>query len=217
MFGFVVFVLSLVILFFLSRIFIQRLFNFLLRLSGSPERASLVLGLIFLPGTFVHEISHFLMALVLLVPVGRVNLAPEILEKGVKLGSVEIGKTDFIRGSLIGLAPLFVGIGILIFSTNYVLANGSFDNWWLIVLLISIIFQLTHTMFSSRSDLRALFELTVFVVIVSIFLLVFKINVPLVFIYERLQDVGPFLWKLSMFLLLPIGIELLIVRLFREA
>lgn len=214
--GVVAFLLSIFLLYLLSKKFINNFFNFLLRIIGSRERASLVLGIIFLPGTFVHEISHFLMALFLFVPVGRINLAPEIQEKGIKLGSVEIGRTDFIRGSLIGIAPLLTGIGIIWLGTSYVLKNGSFSAWWMIALLVFIIFQLTHTMFSSRTDLRAVLELIVFLFLVSVVLIILKINFPFTFIYQKLMDSGPFLERLSMFLLLPISIEILFLVLFRK-
>ncbi|MBN9390644.1 MAG: hypothetical protein J0I20_21620 [Chloroflexi bacterium] len=81
------------------------------------------------PGVVLHEISHWLMARVLFVPTRDVALfRPQPAEpkggpKGQKgqaqggpvtLGYVEIFKTDPVRQSLIGLAPLPVGILVLL-------------------------------------------------------------------------------------------------------
>jgi len=44
------------------------------------------------------------------VPTGRFSLLPKPLPKGmVQMGFVEIGRTDIVRDSLIGAAPLFTG------------------------------------------------------------------------------------------------------------
>jgi len=72
---------------------------------------SLVLfSLIFLPGVFLHELSHFVMALVLQVRTGRFSLVPRTMPDGrLQLGYVETASTDFVRDALIGFAPLLAG------------------------------------------------------------------------------------------------------------
>ncbi len=216
MLGVLAFFILLLTLYILSRIFIQRLFIFLFRIFKTRERATFVLGLIFLPGTFIHEMAHFLMALFLLVPVGRINLMPEVQERGIKLGSVEVGKTDFLRGSLIGMAPLIVGIGIIFFIISNALSYGLLTAWWVTPLLIYLIFQLTHTMFASRTDTRALLELLVFLIIVCAFLLLFKIYTPFTFLLAKTQDAGQLLQRLSVLLLIPIGVEITFLAMFRK-
>lgn len=69
------------------------------------------------PGVILHELSHWLVAKILFVPTKDIVLfrpQPAQTVKGrttpVTLGYVEIFKTDPIRQSLIGLAPLPVGI-----------------------------------------------------------------------------------------------------------
>jgi len=72
-------------------------------------------SLLFLPGTIIHELGHFLTAAVLLVPTGTITIFPEDLDDNrVKLGSVQVARTDFLRGSLIGIAPLVVGCVLLL-------------------------------------------------------------------------------------------------------
>ncbi len=214
--GFLILIFTIFTLYILSRFFIQKLFLLLLRITRSREKSATILGIIFLPGTFIHEISHFLTALFLLVPVGKINLMPEIRENGVKLGSVEIAKTDFLRGSVIGLSPLIIGLSIILFLTSYFILNNSQINVWLILIFVFIIFQITNTMFSSKSDLRAVLELSVFVLFVVVFLLVFKINTPFLFLYEKIVVYASFFEKFSLFLLIPVTLEGLIILALRK-
>src|SRR5215475_3884367 len=75
--------------------------------------ASLTMGIfqiIFLPGVFIHETSHFLMAKLLGVPTGRFSILPKALPDGrLQLGYVETARSDIVRDSLVGAAPLIVG------------------------------------------------------------------------------------------------------------
>lgn len=209
-----VLILALIVLYVLARIFIQKLFIVLYRLTRERDEAGTILGIIFLPGTFVHEISHFLMAIFLLVPAADLDLMPEVEDGGIRLGRVAIGKTDFIRGSLIGLAPIISGGAIIFWAISF--AFGHFDTWWIIALLVYLIFEITHTMFSSAKDLFAILELVVFTGIISAALVFFKIYGPFIFLYTEIIKAGPFIQKLSYFLFIPIGLELIFLALFRK-
>jgi hypothetical protein len=67
-------------------------------------------ALIFLPGVFLHELSHFLMAKVLRVQTGRFSLIPQAQTDGrLRLGYVETTSGGFLRDALIGVAPLVTG------------------------------------------------------------------------------------------------------------
>lgn len=211
-----IFILALVVLYILSRIFIQKLFIVLYRLTKSREKASFLLSLIFLPGTFIHEISHFITALFLLVPVGELNFIPEVSDDGLKLGSVKIGETDFIRGTLIGIAPFLVGGSLILWLISFTLLPGNLNNPWIVALLIYIVFEITHTMFSSWSDLYSVLELVIFVIIISAILVVLKIFGPFEYIYTSILALSPFIQKLAYFLFIPIGFELVFLGLFRR-
>jgi hypothetical protein len=79
-------------------------------LTGSPKVAMWLYWVLFLPGTFVHELSHWLVAKLLLVQTSRFSLWPQMKKGGeLQMGSVQVEVSDPFRHSLIGLAPLLVG------------------------------------------------------------------------------------------------------------
>lgn len=114
-------VISLAVFIFLQRWF-HRLFQVVLFLITRDQAVAIsIFSLIFLPGVVVHELSHFLMAKILQVKTGKISLVPKVIDqKRVQLGYVEIYPTDFFRDSLIGLAPLLSGIGLItIIATRF--------------------------------------------------------------------------------------------------
>ncbi len=87
-----------------------------LLLTRNAKVALALFSLILFPGVFLHEFSHWLMAVVLRVPVKRVSLLPETQKNGrLRLGFVETKATDVVRDSLIGLAPFISGCLALTF------------------------------------------------------------------------------------------------------
>lgn len=114
---FLAFVFELILLFILSRKLINSLAKLIYRFTKSHKVVVHSLAVIFLPGTIFHELAHLLFAGIMLVPVGEMNVVPEIEEGGVKLGSVEIGHTDPFRRAIIGVAPVLFGM-LLIFSNR---------------------------------------------------------------------------------------------------
>ncbi len=79
--------------------------------TGSPAAALYTYHTLLLPGTLLHELSHLGMAKLLRVRTGRLSLRPQLQSANMaQFGSVEIGATDPLRESLIGLAPLLMGL-----------------------------------------------------------------------------------------------------------
>ena len=70
--------LQFVVLLLLSRQVHQKFFRLFFRLTRSKKIATWLMAILFLPGTLIHELAHFLMATVLLVPVGKLELMPEV-------------------------------------------------------------------------------------------------------------------------------------------
>jgi len=77
---------------------------------GGDEGAVVLFCILLLPGVVLHECSHWLAATLLDVPTKGMTLLPHIRKGGeVQLGSVNVRRSDAVRESLIGLAPLLVG------------------------------------------------------------------------------------------------------------
>lgn len=114
----------------------------------------LLLSLLFLPGTLVHELAHLICAEFLLVPTSDLHLFPEILpDRTVKLGSVRITQTDWLRRLIIGIAPILIGL-LLLWTGQYFILNFLQYTTVAHFLYYFLLFQVSHTMFSSRKDLE---------------------------------------------------------------
>lgn len=88
-----------------------------LLLTRRAEISYMIFSLLFLPGVFLHELSHFLMARLLGVRTGRFSLIPKPMDNGrLQLGAVETASSDLIRDALIGAAPLLSGGAFVIFA-----------------------------------------------------------------------------------------------------
>lgn len=161
------FVAELITLSFLSRILIQRMYEsvFLVTRSRSVSVSFVTITLFF--GTVVHELSHMFVAEIMGVRTGRLELAPDsIRNKEIHAGSIAIAQSDPIRRSIIGLAPLFVGITVLtllcwllpewLSEAVRSFQDGQYVTIPTIRLLASIfaIFAVSNTMFSSPEDLK---------------------------------------------------------------
>lgn len=67
-----------------------------------------------LPGIFLHELSHYLVAKILFVPVKSFDIGiGRARSSQVSLGSVNIVRSDPLRESLIGAAPFIMGVGTI--------------------------------------------------------------------------------------------------------
>jgi len=162
-------------------------------LTRSPQLTMGVFSLIFLPGVFLHELSHFLMAKLLRVPTGRFSIFPQPLPDGrLQLGYVETAKADIVRDSLIGAAPLILGTLFVAYVSVYqldmrilwdTLRNGQLNLFWMgvnalvyskdFILWFYLTFVVSSTMMPSVSDRHAWLELVVSVgVLFAIALLV---------------------------------------------
>jgi hypothetical protein len=103
-------VVTLVPLVLLERWIHQHLHGIGLLLTGSQDAAVLLYALPLLPGVVLHELSHWLVAKLLGVKTAKVSLLPKRQRGGrVQLGAVIVQQTDFVRASLIGVAPLVSG------------------------------------------------------------------------------------------------------------
>jgi hypothetical protein len=146
----------------------------------------------FLPGVLLHELSHYFIARLLGVPVGRISIIPQALPDGrLRMGYVETASTDFVRDALIGVAPLIAGsifvayAGLVHLEFAFVwqqISMGELSStipiytqlttqpdFWIWFYLI---FVVSSTMFPSASDRRAWTPILLMVVLVVVLLLI---------------------------------------------
>lgn len=201
------FILEVFVLFLLSRRLIKKLSGFIYKFTRSQKLTVGFIAFLFLPGTLIHELAHFLTATILFVPTGNISVWPKIEEDGVRLGSVGIGKSDFLRRSVIGFSPFLIGIalilGILFFAyTNNILANELF-----LLLAGYLVFQIGNTMFSSKKDLEGTWVFFVFLAAIAsaLYLLNVQITVP--------NGVFEVVKQANILLLIPIIFDFLLVAL----
>jgi hypothetical protein len=206
----VLFLAEIVVLYFFSKKFTRKFSNLFYRLTKSKKWTVWITSILFLPGTLLHELSHFLVALFLLIPVGEISFTPEFNEDEVQLGSVEIGKTDFIRRFFVGASPLIFGLGTL-FGSLYWLVNLDTISILPIVITSYISFAVGNTLFSSRKDLEGAWKLLI--VLVGLFAALYLLGVRFQISSQsflsnefiRLVKIG------NIFLLVPISIDLLLI------
>lgn len=145
-----------IVIFLLVNANLALLSRMLFRLFKSGKKVVVWLSLLFLPGTFLHEIGHLIFAEFLFVRTDDLNIIPELKADGsVKLGGLKIERTDRLRRTIIGLAPILFGL-ILIWVATFYLKRGGANKYYSL-LYVYLLFQITHTMFASKKDLEGAF------------------------------------------------------------
>lgn len=216
---FLLFISELILLFFLSKKLVNSLARFIYKFTRSHKVVVHTLAIFFLPGTILHELAHLLFAGVMLVPVGELNVVPEIEGEGVKLGSVQIGHTDPIRRMIIGVAPALLGL-ILIFSI-FIMVKIGVSPWWQIALALYFLFQIGNTMFSSRKDIEGSLLFVVLVLVLSAVILL-AINLWYPAFLQNISKIDfsftvPFFKQAVSYLIIPVALDLLIILLAKLA
>ncbi len=177
------------------------------------------MSFIFLPGVIIHELSHLLIAVILFVPVGDMEFTPKKGEERLKLGSVEIAKTDPVRRSIIGFAPVFVGlmlvVGIVYLFTSNILFFKEKEIYVLLVSVLAIIyflFVISNTMFSSKVDMEGTLEILITLVIIFLASYILGLRFSLTYLDKIFtKELIGMVQKSTIFLLVPIVIDLFIL------
>ncbi|MBI5351374.1 MAG: hypothetical protein HZB50_01920 [Chloroflexi bacterium] len=182
--GFLWFLVMLVPLVVLQRLLHREIQAVLLIITRNPQLTVGIFSIIFFPGVFLHELSHFLMAKLLRVRTGKFSLIPTTLPNGrLQMGYVETERSDVFRDSLVGAAPLIVGslfvayVGMM--RLNLDALWSVYYNYKNIDLLLKgiraiptlpdfylwfyLVFAVSSTMMPSESDRHAWFELVAWV------------------------------------------------------
>ena len=179
--GLLWFVFMLAPLILLQRLLHREIQAVFLILTRDPGLTMGLFSIIFLPGVFLHELSHFLMAKILFIPTGKFSIFPRSLPDGrLQLGYVETARSDAVRDSLVGAAPLIIGTLFVAYVAIYhlqlrvlleVLRNGQLDLFWIgmrtlpntkdFYLWFYLAFAVSSTMVPSESDRHAWLELII--------------------------------------------------------
>lgn len=218
---FLIFIAEIILLFLFSRSLTNSLARLLYKISRNKGFTYNVLAVIFLPGTIIHEIAHMLIAGIMFVPSGDMEIFPQIEGDEVRFGSVKIAESDPIRRFIIGVAPVIFGLilmfAVLIFSLQFFNASSP---WWQIALVVFLVFEISNTMFSSSKDMEGalvLFLVIFFLIAVFLASLYFTNNLSgfLNWINSLLalqgQALQGYFKNLVVLLLIPLGIDLVFI------
>jgi len=163
---------DLVILFFLSRLITRALSRLIHTKTQKLSHTLTVFSLLLLPGTFLHELAHYATAHVFGIKTFDFVLLPKLEGESVRLGSVSMEKSDIVRRTIIGIAPLLIGLGIIFFCFWLISEQPAYI-FWQVALAGIFTFQISNTMFPSKADMRGsapLFVVIACVVLASLFL-----------------------------------------------
>src|SRR5687767_1686837 len=173
--GLLWFVFMLAPLILLQRLLHREIQAVFLILTRDPRLTMGFFSMIFLPGVFLHELSHFLAAKLLFVRTGKFSIFPQALPDGrLQLGYVETARSDVVRDSIIGAAPLIIGTLFVSYVAIYrlemrilwdVFRNGQLDLFWMAMRALPqvsdfymwfyLAFAVSSTMMPSQSDRHA--------------------------------------------------------------
>lgn len=206
----ILFVIQLIALFFLSRITINNLFHFFRLFSKNDKAVFGLVSLIFFPGTILHEFAHFFAAIILFMRVRDIKIFPEWEGDYIKLGRVLYEKKDFVRGVLVGIAPIIAGLLFFLAISAWRLFPN--QNIWINVLIVYIIFTVSSMMFSSKQDLIDLvFVLPLFIVLAGI-IYIFDIKFDFIFRDQTVSSLfASFLNNINFYLFLSLAIHIGII------
>lgn len=195
-----------------------KIYRFFFFITKNKNISVYLFSLVFLPGTFIHEVSHFIAALFLLVPVGEVKLIPEITPNNlIKMGQVPIAKTDIVRRFLIGIAPFVLGVALLLLTVYFWSVNNQAFIWWKDILTVYIVFEIGNTMFSSKKDMEGAVEMLLVILFLGLIIYATGINIPAVFTFLPEMFFTNFFKVFadaSGFLVIPVATDLLILLIF---
>jgi len=214
------FTIELLLLFLSSRVLTGLISKLIFSLSKNKIGTVYFLSFLFLPGVIIHELSHFLIASILLVRCKDMEFTPKIHGNTVKLGSVQVEKTDFIRSAVIAFAPTIIGCSIITAVLLYFtpgIFNLSKISVWQTLIFLYVLFQIGNTMFVSRKDIEA--ALKFLLVLSSLLIILYLFNIKILeYFFEFLQknNTQSFFKELDLFFLVPLFINFSFILAFKS-
>jgi len=141
----------------------RELSDLLHRLGGNQNVLIWIWSVVFLPGTIIHEISHFLAAAATGTRTGQIEIFPEFIEnlleesdrpRGVSLGSVQVARMNPLQGFIVGLAPFISGTVLLIWLSSLIQVSYQAQNPYPLLLQAYLFFVIANSFFPSWSDIK---------------------------------------------------------------
>ena len=156
--------IALIFLLYLSeRQLISQFSRLIHRFGGGRNSLIIFWSLIFLPGTIIHELSHFLFAILTGARTGKIEIFPRLLEEdweneesgsGVTLGYVQTQKLNPIQGLFIGLAPFVIGLVLLVWLSSSIQSSYLSSSYYLLLFQGYLFFTISNSFFPSKSDIK---------------------------------------------------------------
>lgn len=205
---------GILILYAVSRYMITELFHFLHFFIRRRDIIFSTIAVIFLPGTILHEISHYLVATALRLQVGEVHIMPTWKENNLQLGRVTYKKADVVRSIAVGVAPFF---GALFFFW-FVGAFHLFPHTHIIITLIFgyLLFSISANMFSSRQDLVDLIYVIPLCLIAGTVFYITNVKISLAFPEVWLQNMADLLQRVNIYITISVVIHIIMILVFKS-
>ncbi len=164
-------------------------------------------SIVTLPGILTHEIAHFLMAALLGIRTGSIEMLPRLSADGsVELGSVQVGTADPIRQSLVGAAPLLFGLPLVVWLSSF-LSPPTFPYHfiWTDLLFLYLLISISLHLFPSGKDMTSWPFVGLLLVVAISLISIIGVTIPVT--QSALAIVSPWATRLAV----GLGIAVLIV------
>jgi hypothetical protein len=223
-----VFVLSLLILYWVSQQVAYQIQAFFYYLTHSEDMVTVGIFLAYLPGVFIHESAHWVMARLLGLKTGKFRVWPQRRGGSIGMGSVNVQTGGVWRDSLVGMAPLIVGsILVTLIAQQAFSAYRMTDAWtqgaWGAglqafwqglggedgLLWAYLLFAIANAMMPSASDRQPLKSLILYVIGAAVLYLI--LGLPSGPLTSVLDWTAPFLLQLTGALLFTLLLDAIVI------
>ena len=170
----IIFILLTAGIFLISRLTLKEIFYTLRSFIRHDKTVFLLVCTFFFPGTVLHELAHFIVAIATGHRVRSISVFPAFEKNYIKLGTVIYEKKDFVRSIAIGIAPIFAGLALFWFFGVFQLFPSS--HVVLSIIFGYLIFVISTTMFSSKQDLVDLIYIVPLLLVALAIMYVFNIR-----------------------------------------
>lgn len=162
---------------YLSHRLMSRSLSRLVRRLGGGDRTVIWLwSLLLLPGTILHEISHFFAAAASGARTGKIEIFPDSLEDDlihnrqsgkVTLGYVRMQTLNPLQGFLVGFSPFVFGLAAMVVLSALLSDSYQTGSALEIICEVYLFFTIANSMFPSSSDLLHTLPLIIILIIIA--------------------------------------------------